>query len=254
MPNTTRTEIAEFRNAEIDELAAQIEALHASGEMDDHAIAHLAERCDLVDALDVAIANAAAMTTDITAQIETTVARLSEQLGCTEYVNAFGGDLATRVERLMWTARDRDARDLERTLSAVLRALRFTSALEAEKCTVYISSEFGGTICRVECRSLKVERGPYAQHKSAVHVTFMEKGKRKLRGVVHHSPFILVLEGHGHPMPASMWTKPDANGVSESRHSMCSTNWHTEFTAMIDVHISETGARVLLDERKGIGA
>jgi hypothetical protein len=196
------------------------------------------------------------MTNDIAAQIETETVALIGRIGCAwtdaSVLNAL--PLADRLDRIRWAAHSMGDQDTERAAAGLHHRLTFTTVLKAEKCTLYISGEYGGTARRVECRSLKVERGPYAQHKSAVHVTFLEKGKRKLRGVVHVSPFILVLDGHGHPMPASMWTKPDVNGVSESRHSMCSTEWHTEFSAMIDVHINETGARVLLDERKGIGA
>jgi hypothetical protein len=49
-------------------------------------------------------------------------------------------------------------------------------------CTLYVSAMFGYRA--IVCRSVKVERGPYAQHPAAYFITYVEKGKRSPRGVV----------------------------------------------------------------------
>lgn len=60
--------------------------------------------------------------------------------------------------------------------------------------TIYISGMFG--ISRIDCKTLSVESGvKYAQYNNAYRVRFLEKGKRKERGMIlDYKPFLVVLD------------------------------------------------------------
>jgi hypothetical protein len=110
-------------------------------------------------------------------------------------------------------------------------------------CTVYLPGFFGYQ--RVEVRSISVAVKQHAQYPHAYVVRFIEKGKRTLRGqVLSHDPRGLIVEGHGHPAPASPMDA-QGDGTSISRHSSCSKEWHVEFAAFVAEKLA--GARVLLD-------
>lgn len=127
---------------------------------------------------------------------------------------------------------------------------------EHGKATIYKKGEFFGNIAKTEVRTCTIERGPYAQYKNAIKVTFVKPRARKTLGFwATYRPHLLILEGHGHPDPASMF---DGGEVSRStsgivghsaKYSACSDGYGDDFDEMIDKHIKETGAKVLLDAR-----
>lgn len=109
---------------------------------------------------------------------------------------------------------------------------------EIQNCTVYAVGSMGMGYHRTECKWLRVGIGKYAQYSSAVHISFLEKGKRKPRGFVQsYKPNAVVAAGHGLPEPPSPFTAPVDGGngvsVSRSRHSSFGEGWKAEFDADI---------------------
>jgi hypothetical protein len=124
-----------------------------------------------------------------------------------------------------------------------------------EKVTVYVRSEFGMGVKRIEATRLSVEVGPYAQYLSGIKVSLLPKRMRRMRGFTQaYGPSLVVLEGWGHPEPDGMWdpAKERSEGdvtTSEARYSACDPRWQSDFDAKIDAHIAR-GAKVLYDFRK----
>ena len=112
--------------------------------------------------------------------------------------------------------------------------------------TLYAAGAFGYS--KTECRSLTVTPGPYAQHAHALHVVFLEKGKRKARGFVKAagSPCFVVVEGFGHPSPADAF-RSTGDGGSITRHSCFSAEWGVEF----DAWFAASGKVAVFDGRGG---
>lgn len=138
-------------------------------------------------------------------------------------------------------------------LRRIKRLLTHVTVVDAErKCTVYTSGMFG--IRKTEVRQVKVELGPYAQYSEAVHVTYLEKGKRKARAMVEgYRPYFLVLEGWGHPDPAGMWEESSSAELKVSRYSACDPRWQDDFDAKIGSYLASGKARVLVDIRGAKG-
>lgn len=88
--------------------------------------------------------------------------------------------------------------------------------------------------------SIKVSRvtttiRPYAQHKQALEVRYVEIGKRKERGVVlTDSHAWVILDGHHNPL---------------SGHNECAVSYAPEHSINMDDAIRATGAVVLRDYR-----
>jgi len=125
--------------------------------------------------------------------------------------------------------------------------------IEFEKATIYTTSEFMGNVVKTEVRKGSVGIRPYAQYDNAVHVHFVAKGKRKRSGFVKsHKPFVLILEGHGHPDPATLYGEAEAteNGeasVARGRYRCFDPGWVRDFRALMSAHInkSQGGAKVV---------
>ncbi len=122
------------------------------------------------------------------------------------------------------------------------------------KVTIYFRGEMMGNYHKIEARNYFAGTTSYAQYPAAVQFAWVPKGSRSARGSVQtFQPSLLILDGHGHPDPASMFgEKEDRGGVTiqRGRHSSCSPEWTSEFDAMIDAHVAATGAKVLADFRK----
>jgi hypothetical protein len=105
---------------------------------------------------------------------------------------------------------------------------------KAKKATLYYRGGFGATI-RQEVREVRVSRRPWAQYESAVICESLAPRKRKWNNTVHsYQPYLVVLEGWGHPDPASPWTNTQVgNGVitQQGRYSYCDERWDTDFDA-----------------------
>lgn len=121
--------------------------------------------------------------------------------------------------------------------------------------TIYSASEFMGNINRYEGTLIEHGAGPYAQYKNAPFVTFVPKKKRNAVKIRKgYKPFLLILEGTGHPEPPSMFgeaivTLPVAGEMKESKYSSFDDRWETDFDAMIDKYIAESGTKVIADYR-----
>lgn len=115
-------------------------------------------------------------------------------------------------------------------------------ATRFEKATIYTVSEFTGMVTRTEVRSGKAYIGRYAQYEKAVRVSFIPKGKRTLRAFARGSrPYVLILEGHGHPEPES-FTEPvegDQVTITRSRYTSCDPRFVTDFIEMISSYLVE---------------
>ena len=120
--------------------------------------------------------------------------------------------------------------------------------------TVYTPGSGFGNLNRYEGKLLKHGTKKYAQFNNAPFVEIVPKGKRKpLSFLKAYKPMILILEGHQHPEPASLYkeakfSSPDVV-VSESRYAACDDRWDTDFDKLIDAYIAKTGASVIADYR-----
>jgi len=125
--------------------------------------------------------------------------------------------------------------------------------LISRKVTLYFSGDMGLAVHKVEARAFFFQIGQYAQYPSAVEVAWIAKGQRLPRQTVQtYKPSMLILEGWGHPDPASMWGEESASGgvvTRAARFSACSSEWQSEFDTMIAAHIEASGAKVVVDFR-----
>lgn len=125
-------------------------------------------------------------------------------------------------------------------------------------CTLYLKSPMMGNIKKIECRTLRIEIRPYAQHSNAVHVYFIPKGQRKEREEIEtYRPATLVLEGWGHPDPDSVCDestrKTEANVSSvRSRYHSFDPRWREDFDAKISTYVAEGRGKILADYRKHV--
>lgn len=96
--------------------------------------------------------------------------------------------------------------------------------IENELVTIYVKNGFG-SITKVEGKLVELySRVKYAQYNDAVKFVYIPKRARLKRGnYLSYKPWILVVAGHGHPEPASMYDKPErvegVPGVMVSRSS-----------------------------------
>lgn len=116
--------------------------------------------------------------------------------------------------------------------------------LNERRVTIYLRGEFFGNIHRIEASAYAVEVGRYAQYPAAVHCAFRPKGCRRVRGTAQgYEPSLLILDGWGHPEPASMMTEPESTSsgtvVQVSRYMSCSPEWQSDFDAMIGAYLVE---------------
>lgn len=124
-----------------------------------------------------------------------------------------------------------------------------------DKCTAYLRGAFGYR--RTELRSVDVQVRPYAQHAAAVHVTWIEKGKRSRMGATltdRDGVGLVILLGHGHPEVADPMTpKEKAAGgvvVSQMRWTCYAPEWSEEFARQFDPYLVANPEIVLADYRK----
>lgn len=125
--------------------------------------------------------------------------------------------------------------------------------ISAKTATIYMAGEFLGNIIKTEAKDVSVTRGKYAQYSNAIFITFTPKGKRKPRSVVQtYKPSALILEGFGHPEPASAFktvSEDDSVTVKSSVYRSFDDGWRRDFDSMIAQHIEKTSAVILADFR-----
>lgn len=133
--------------------------------------------------------------------------------------------------------------------------MKNTTTIETgeEKVTIYKRGAFG--ISKIEAKRLYIKLAPWAQYRSAVQVSFLEKGKRKEHGFVDsHNPSTLVLAGWGHIDPDSSFLPEEPGAtpeivVSKGRYGACDPRWQSDFDAKIAAYLEASGARVIADYR-----
>jgi hypothetical protein len=121
------------------------------------------------------------------------------------------------------------------------------------KVTIYSTSDFMGNVVKTEATLISISKKDYAQYKDCPQVTFLPKGKRKggycLRAT--YDPYLLVIEGWGHPEPADLFNEgvKSETGltVKHSRYMSFDKGYKTDFDQVINEHLKT--CNVLLDCR-----
>jgi hypothetical protein len=119
--------------------------------------------------------------------------------------------------------------------------------LEAGPATIYHRSQFNYR--RLEVRELSVSTERYAQYQRALRIEFVEKGKRRRYAMQQsYRPEVVILAGHGHPVPADAF-EDRGGGCSMSRHLSHGPEWSEEFQALIGPYLAERPGVLLADYR-----
>lgn len=119
---------------------------------------------------------------------------------------------------------------------------------EFENVTMYFRSEFLG-VSTVVCKSLKVERAPYAQYKRATILTFKQPRQRKFRvHVLSYDQTIAIVDGKG--IKFDNFGQAVASGeamVSTGRRSCCDDGWNDD----LHRHASAAGSVIYRQDKSG---
>ena len=121
---------------------------------------------------------------------------------------------------------------------------------QRQKVTVYSKGMLG--INQYEVRLVKHGTKKYAQYGNAPFVHFVPKRCRKARGIQgSYSPWILVLDGWGHPKMDVWQPAREEHGciVQEALYGGCDPRWDTDADTKLDAYIAETGVDVVGDYR-----
>lgn len=126
--------------------------------------------------------------------------------------------------------------------------------MEAQKVTIYSSSEFFGSFNKYEGKLIDHGTEKYAQYNNAPFVKWIPSRKRNpVQLLKANKPMILVLEGIGHPAPDSLYNEPHYSNetvqVSKSRYSAFDEGWSNDFDLMIDKYIAENNVKIIADYR-----
>lgn len=123
---------------------------------------------------------------------------------------------------------------------------------------MYVRSEFGMGVKRIEATLHDVGVRQYAQYERGVYARFTPKRKRKERHLVQaYGPSLVILEGWGHPEPDGMFlpaepskVNPEDVMVSRGRYSACDPRWQSDiFTNSTDPTVAAT----LIDAEQRLG-
>lgn len=126
--------------------------------------------------------------------------------------------------------------------------------IKENQITVYWSGEFMGSINKQEGTLIQHGTRKYAQYNNAPFVEMVPAGKRKgIRISREYNPFILILEGTGHPDPQSMWGEITSSSpgitVRQAKYSSFDDRWETDFDQMIDGYVAQNNVKVIADYR-----
>lgn len=122
------------------------------------------------------------------------------------------------------------------------------------KITIFYSTEFFGSVSKIEARLIDHGRIAYAQYKNAPYVDFIPKGKRKAsRYLKAYKPYLLILEGHSLGIePGDMFgdgEKRDGVTVKKSKYQAFDDRHLTDFDAIVDPLIDSGRVKVIADYR-----
>jgi hypothetical protein len=121
-------------------------------------------------------------------------------------------------------------------------------SLKLEKATLLYVAMFGGR--QMEVKDLEVEVRNHAQYPSAVHYTFVERGKRKRGGLVQSSePTLVVFSGWdlGIHLKDPMGLQDDGSRVT--RYASYDPAFRLEFDDAILGYVVRTGIKPVADYR-----
>ncbi len=125
--------------------------------------------------------------------------------------------------------------------------------MENKLITIYSTSEFMGNVTKTEAKLIECGIRKYAQYDKAPFVAFIPKGKRKgFQYIKGYQPYLLVIEGHNHPDPDSMFKAPivtDTVTVRESKYLSFDDRYKTDFDSNIDAYLEDKKDIVLMDCR-----
>ena len=126
---------------------------------------------------------------------------------------------------------------------------------KAGKATLYLTGEFFSNIVKVEVREVAVVRKPWAQFSGAVVAIFKKpRQQRERKYVGSYKPYLVVLEGWGHPDPDDPyeWSVSEATEmlVGKSKYLSCSDGYANDFDSKLDAYLAgHPEAKVLGDYR-----
>jgi hypothetical protein len=121
------------------------------------------------------------------------------------------------------------------TLEGAMNATETTTdATVYENATLYFRGGAGNFV-KVKAKWIRVRIAPYAQYANAVHVTYVEKGKRRERGfVLSYKPEAVIAAGHDTPDPDGLYTPIYETAdvtVSKGRYMSASEGWTKDFVS-----------------------
>lgn len=117
-----------------------------------------------------------------------------------------------------------------------------------ERATLFRVGAFG-TI-KLEARDVEITFRKHAQYPSAIHVSFLEKGKRKRMAFSQdHEPTLTVYAGWGHDLPTPP-TMEKVDGGERTRFATYDPRWRQEYEAAIEAYAKQTGKRPDADYRQ----
>jgi len=123
--------------------------------------------------------------------------------------------------------------------------------------TVYFMGEFGMGLIKVEGKLKALDTKKYAQYNNAPFIDLVPSKKRKTRRFMQtYDPYMVVLEGIGHPDPNDNMEELSNDGdliVSQSRHLSFSSEWKSEGDTLLDNYINGNDVTVLGDFRQSKG-
>lgn len=123
------------------------------------------------------------------------------------------------------------------------------------KITIYSTSDFLGSVIKSEATLIETGRKDYAQYTAAPFIVYRPNRKRTnyIKRATSY-PYILVIEGHGHPEPAGMFgeAKTDENGttIRQSLYRSFDDRYKTDFDAVINAYMNAKNIVPVVDIRE----
>lgn len=124
---------------------------------------------------------------------------------------------------------------------------------QKELVTIYNTNGFG-SINKTEGILIELGKQNYAQYTNVPYIKYIPKGKRKLVGYTKgYKPFMIVVKGHNHPDPNSMFDKAikQPNGIvtSKSTYHSFDERYITDFTEAFNPYFEANKDLILIDVR-----
>lgn len=112
--------------------------------------------------------------------------------------------------------------------------------------SIYLPSEFMGTINRIDVKTVEIEKTRFAQYDKALKVTYLEKGKRKARYFyVYGNKLFYVIPTPEAVQPDGMYGEeevtPSGTIIRKSRYASFDPRWATDFVKKVE----DAGAHVM---------